>query len=117
MNGFRKIATTAIILTGLTHTDAFAAGFVSGTVVSVRVDQTGHGMVFFSQAVGSAPPSCVISAYANALAFDANTAGGKAVLALALAAKATGAVISASGLGTCAIFSSFVEDWDYGVAQ
>jgi hypothetical protein len=64
--------------------------------------------------VGSAL-ACVTPAYANALAFDANTAGGKAILATALAAKATGSIIIAYGTGACSIYSSVLEDWNYGV--
>ena len=96
--------------------NALAIGSVGGKVVAVRVDQTGNGMVMFDQPIGGTPPSCAISAYNNALAFNTNTAGGKAILALALSAKATGSVISAYGLGTCSIFG-VAEDWDYGVAQ
>jgi len=97
---------------------AMAYGTVSGKVIAVRVDATGIGMVIFDQPVTGAPAGCRISAYANALAFDTNTAGGKTIAATALAAKATGDTISAIGTGTCNIFGgNFVEDWSYGVLQ
>ena len=50
----------------------------------------------------------------SALALNSDAAG-KAVLALALAAKAQDSPITVIGLGTCSNFSSYVEDWDYGV--
>jgi hypothetical protein len=97
---------------------AFAYGTVSGTVTEVRVDADGKGMVFFSQTIVGAPPSCVHSAYTNAFAFNSNTAGGRSVLAVALAAKATGDTISVVGAGTCVIFgNAWVEDWQYGNLQ
>jgi hypothetical protein len=52
----------------------------------------------------------------SALAFNSD-AGGKAVLALALAAKAQDSPITVIGLGTCSNFGSSVEDWDYGVVS
>lgn len=95
--------------------NSFAYGTVSGKVVEVRVDRSGRGMVMFDQQVTGAFASCRISAYSSSLAFDANSAGGKAVLALVLAAKATGDTVTAIGLGSCAVYGgTFVEDWDYG---
>ena len=96
---------------------ATAAGSISAKVVAIRVDRTGNGMVYFDQNVGGSPPGCVISAYQSALAFNTNTAGGKAIYALALSAKAMGSTIGVVGLGTCGIFGHSVEDWDYGVSQ
>lgn len=94
---------------------AAAAGTVYSTVVAVRVDATGRGMVVFNDNIGGTPPACRHSSYFNALAFDANTAGGKAILALALSAKATGSPVQANGNGTCIAYGgAFVEDWDYG---
>lgn len=71
----------------------------------------------FAQNISGTPATCRHpSAYNNALAFDANTPGGKAILAIALSAKATGAPVSANGNGTCAVYGgAHVEDWDYGV--
>jgi hypothetical protein len=96
---------------------AFAAGLVdTAKVIQVRVDSDGKGMVIFDRPIAGTPPSCVISAYTNALAFS-NTPAGKSVMTLALTAKITGNPISAFGLGTCATYGGFVEDWNYGVAQ
>jgi hypothetical protein len=95
---------------------AFATSSVTGLVTNVRVDATGHGMVFFSVTI-SGSPSCITSAYNNALAFDANTVGGKNFLALAMTAKASGGAITAFGLGTCNIYGGFAEDFNYGVSN
>lgn len=95
---------------------AFAYGTVTATVASVRIDADGRGMVFFSQAMTGTPPSCVLAAaYNHALAFDTNTAGGKSILAMVLAAKATGDTISAIGANGCNLYgNSSAEDWSYG---
>jgi hypothetical protein len=94
---------------------AFGAGSVSSAqVVGVRVDGNGKGLVMFDRPLGGTPAGCAIAYYANALAFNLNTDGGKAVLALALAAKASGDPVTANGLGTCTAYGHSVEDWDYG---
>jgi hypothetical protein len=96
---------------------ACAAGAVdSAKVVQVRIDQDGKGMVIFDRPMAGTPPGCVVSVYANALAFG-NTPSGRAVMALALTAKTTGSTVTAYGLGTCAVYGSYAEDWNYGVAQ
>lgn len=92
---------------------AFAQGTVTGHVVKVRIDQSGKGFVYFDQnVVGS--PSCIMPTYENALAFDTNTAGGKAIMTRALAAKAMEDLITVYGSGTCSIYGSWAEDWMYG---
>jgi hypothetical protein len=97
---------------------SFGFGQVSARVLSVRIDQDGRGMVLFDQPVSGEPATCRDSAYANALAFDANTPGGKAIMDLALATKANGFALYAVGLGTCNIYGgNGAEDWDYGVMQ
>jgi len=107
----------AILMVGLMLSGyASAIGGIIATIVAVRVESSGQGMVIFNQSIGGNPPSCVIPAYKNALAFDANTTGGKAILAMALAAKASGSQVTAYGLGTCSLYG-VVEDWNYGVTQ
>jgi hypothetical protein len=94
---------------------AFGTSSVSGTVTYVRVDANGHGMVTFSQTI-SGSPSCINSGYNNTYAFDGTSYGGRNFLALVMAAQATGATISAYGLGTCSIYGNgTAEDLDYGV--
>jgi hypothetical protein len=84
-----------------------------GEIDSVRVDANGLGYVKFKTPVGGTPPSCTLAFYSNALAFNTNTPGGKSILATALMAKATNAKISASGTGTCDVFS-VMESWSFG---
>ncbi len=84
-------------------------------VVQVRVDSSGNGIVFFDQLIGGAPATCATPAYNNAFAFNANTAGGKAILALALLAKASGTpLFQVYGSGSCSVYSGTVEDWSWG---
>lgn len=96
---------------------ALAGGAVTAKVVQVRIDQSGQGVVTFSQPLSGSTASCADSGYANALAFNTNTAAGKAIMALALAAKATGDTVSVYGTGTCSIYGNWIEDWSYGVTQ
>ena len=106
----------AVLFAGavLLATQAHAIGAVTGHVIQVRVDGSGAGMVIFDQNIGNAPPACgQDSSYKNALAFSGNAAG-KNILAMALFAKATNAVVVAYGVGTCAIYGDYVEDWSYG---
>lgn len=96
---------------------ALAAGSIGNAkVIQVRIDQDGRGMVVFDQLIAGAPATCVHPAYTNALAFNATTGGGKAIMAMALTAKTTGASIAVYGTGACGIYGGAnVEDWDYGV--
>ncbi len=105
-----KIVATLILMTCCC--DSFAAGYVYSTVVEVRIDQDGNGIVVFGSSIGGTPPSCAISPYTNALAFDSSTAGGRAILAVALAAKASGNLVAGFGTGTCAIYG-VSEDLSY----
>ena len=107
------LATCIFALMGIVK-DARAQGILYGAkVVKVRVDASGKGMVFFDSNIGATPASCANS-YTHALAFATNTAGGKAILALALSSKATDSVIPVLvGTGACSIYSGYVEDWSY----
>lgn len=97
---------------------AEAIGYVLGKVSAVRVDKDGRGMVMFDRNLSSSPASCVSSSYANALAFNSNTAAGRAILAMALSAKMSGGTVSAYGTGACTIYNgSYVEDMDYGIVS
>jgi len=60
----------------------------------------------------SGAPACGAT-YPGSLAFNTNTAGGKAILQAALVAYAAGRPVTASGETTCAIYG-VVEDWRYG---
>ena len=108
------IAIVGIFLSGA----ALAAGSISNALVlGVRVDREGKGLVIFDRPVGGVPPSCVIAYYANALAFNANEVGGKAILALALSAKASGDPMTVHGTGTCITYGHSVEDWSTGQTE
>lgn len=85
-------------------------------VIQIRIDQDGKGMVVFDQPLGNTPAACGNSYYANALAFNVTSGGGKGIMAMALAAKAAGSSITAYGTGACNVYDgAHVEDWSYGV--
>ncbi len=92
----------------------------TATVLDVRIDYTGHGFIKFKDplkdAYGSTIPECTQEAYSNMLAFNVNTQGGKAVMAIALAAKASGKLVHGVGRGKCDIYG-VMEDWEYGWVQ
>lgn len=92
---------------------AQAGGYATSTISSVRVDADGRGLIEFVQPIGGTPPSCVASGFNTMMAFNASTAGGKAILANALAAKATGAQVIVAGAGTCTNYSNVMEDVAY----
>ncbi len=97
---------------------AFAYGTVGNAkVLEVRMDQSGKGMVIFDQLIAGDKATCVHPSYTNALAFDLNTAGGKGILAVALAAKAAGTTMNVYGTATCSIYGGHVEDWMYGTSK
>lgn len=98
--------------------DVYAAGSVTGKIDKVRMNGDGRAMAIFDINIGGTPPGCVHPAYANALAFDAGTTEGKSVLAFVLAANATGATVTAYGLGVCGVYGGTnAETWSYGVIQ
>lgn len=104
------------VLAFVMSSQAWGIGSIANAkVIEVRIDKNGKGMVMFDRPVGGAPPSCVIGYYANALAFEG--ANGRAVMAMALAAKASGSPLYAYGSGSCSVYGSYVEDWEYGVVQ
>jgi len=90
-----------------------AAGTVTTTIASVRADTDGKGIIEFAQPVGGTPPGCVASGFGSMMSFNANNVGGKAVLAVALAAKAAGTQVFAAGAGTCTHYSNTIEDISY----
>ena len=105
-----------LYITLLFASEAYSIGKVSDAkVTQIRVDVDGRAMIFFDQLVGGTPANCVHPAYTKALGVDASTEGGKAVLSLALAAKATGSPVTAYGLGVCGVYGgSIIETWNHG---
>jgi hypothetical protein len=104
-------ACAALSLTFATSTFAGAA-LSSAHVLAVRVDANGSGVIFFDQPFVGTPSSCAAPGYQSALAFNATT--GKAALALALSAKATGSPVEVYGTGACGVYG-VIEDYSYGV--
>jgi hypothetical protein len=82
----------------------------------VRVDANGYGYVQFTTPLVGTPAACIQPDYAKVLAFDTNTAAGKAILAVALQAKASDAKIYAKGTGDCPIYG-VMEKWSWGYVQ
>ncbi|MFA0813624.1 hypothetical protein [Microbulbifer epialgicus] len=96
--------------------NAYSLGSVSGKVKQIRVDENGRTMIFFDKPLSGDPAACSDKEnYGNALAVDASTDGGKAVLSMALAAKATGSTVTAYGYGKCGLYGgNVVESWNHG---
>lgn len=91
---------------------AMAVGSVDNALILyVRVDSDGRGIIFLDRPIGGTPAGCVIPFYGSAIAFAAD-AGGKALLAAALSAKAQDRPVSITGKGTCTAYGSYVEDTD-----
>ncbi|MBB5368383.1 MULTISPECIES: hypothetical protein [unclassified Janthinobacterium] len=98
---------------------AFAASFVAspvhaegaiiGKVVEVRIDFDGKGLVTFADTIVGTQPACAIAGYNHSMSFDAATAGGKAMYAMALLAKSSDATVYGMGKGTCVTYG-VVED-------
>lgn len=100
----------------LAASNAYSIGHVSNAkVTQIRVDGNGKAMVYFNKPITGTPATCVHSAYKNALGVDAGTDGGKAVLSMVLAAKASGSLVTAYGLGVCGVYGgNTIETWNYG---
>jgi hypothetical protein len=97
MKKMRQIVLLILLASG---SAAQAVGNVQGaTVVNVDSRADGNFLITFSQS-STTPPSCVT--VFNRMSGTTNTAGGKAVLATAMLAYATGARVAlAQGTGAC----------------
>ena len=94
---------------------AQAAGQVNNSLVeNVRIDENGHGYIKFVDALQSVPAACISNGHTYHLSFDTNTAAGRGIMSLALAAQAAGKKIYAMGTGTCNQYVGVVESWAYG---
>jgi len=95
---------------------AIAEGYANHFKISfVRVDKTGKGYIKFVSALINSPATCTTT-FKNALAFDTNTPGGKAILSTALSVQARGATMYARGTGKCTIYG-VMEDYNWGYAK
>lgn len=82
---------------------AQAAGVVHlVTVTNVDARSNGEFLVSFSLAI-TTPPACATDL--TRMSGNANSAGGKAVLAAAMLAYTTGSVVFAQGTGLCTEYS------------
>jgi hypothetical protein len=91
---------------------------IDAKVIQIRVDHDGIGMVFFDKPITGGSPTCINSYYNNALSFNSNTAGGKGILSVALAAKAMSVSVVAYGTGFCKNFGdAHVEDMAYLITR
>ena len=107
--------TGLLLLLSLNVPPALAYGKANSFKVKfVRVDRSGKGYVEFDSNLVANPPACTQSSYQRALAFDTNTAGGAAILSVALAAQASGRRIIAYGTHGCDTYSGVMEDWNWG---
>lgn len=106
-----KVFIAVLLVVFTTQVNAF--GIANSKVASVRVDKNGSGIVEFEDPILHEPASCV-SSYQNHLSFDTNTAGGKSIYSMVLAALAADKKIVAYGTGTCTSYPSDVEAWSYG---
>jgi hypothetical protein len=76
----------AFFVVGLHGTAEAASENDDVTVNFVRVDKNGYGYIQISANTAGSPPACGTSnGYANSLAFDTNTPGGKSILSVATA--------------------------------
>jgi hypothetical protein len=92
-----------------------AAGAVYAKVAHVRVDRNGWGIIEFALPISGTPAACRSAPYLSHFSFDSNTAGGKALYAMALSASASGKFLLAYGTGACSEYAGIVESMSYGV--
>ena len=109
----KKLLTLLVLLSF--HSAVYAVGEAQHfTVENVRADNSGKGYVKFTQPLIGTPAACIgTSNHTNHLSFNTANPGGKAILALVLAAQATGNTVLARGTGTCEEYG-VVESWDWG---
>jgi hypothetical protein len=105
-----RIGATALAFASLLATPASAADItqteVDGvTLVAVRVDSNGRGLLYFPPDTSGGHGPCRASYNNHILAFDANTAGGRAILQLARAAHLYAMPVHIVGTGSCDIYA------------
>ena len=105
------ILTTTLLTTSL----AKASDTPAGTKVHyVRADASGRGVVMFTADINN-QAVCSDVGYERRMAFDANTAGGRALLALFTSAKLGNKDVLAYGSGGCSIYADVMEDLNYAL--
>jgi hypothetical protein len=92
------------ILFVVVHPSPTAAGTTSPVnIVAVDVRNDGTFLVDISQVTTGAPACATVT---NRLSANSNTAGGKAMLQLAISVYLSGRPVSLDGTGTCSEFSN-----------
>ncbi len=111
---FKKSLVCCLVLFSF---NSYSAGVAeSATVIDVRIDISGLGFIRFDKPLVGAPAACTNEGHTSHLSFDVNTAPGKAIMSLALAAQASGKRVWAKGTGSCDGYN-VVERWRYGWIQ
>ncbi len=104
---------TLALLMLLLSNFTYSYGIYNGTVKDVRIDRGGWGIIAFDGPVVGNPATCRSTFYTSQMSFDANTEGGKAIFAMALAAVASGKQVSVIGTGLCNDYANTVEGLSY----
>lgn len=105
----KRILLSLALAVSFISSQAYAEGSVIGKISEVRIDSDGKGLVTFVDSIVGVQPACAIAGYNHSMSFDAATAGGRALYAMALLAKANSAIIYGMGKGTCTTYG-VVED-------
>lgn len=114
--GTQTKSAVAIVALIVMSSQAIASS-VAGKITQVRIDHDGKGMITFDTLI-TGSPACIHPTYRSSFAFDATKASGKAIMAVALTAKATGSTVAAYGTGACTTYGgAWAEDWGHGVSQ
>ncbi|MGR6871046.1 hypothetical protein ACU6U9_01770 [Pseudomonas sp. HK3] len=90
-----------------------SASEVDSTISYVRVDDNGHGLIQFTNAI-IGPSDCTHPAWRGHYSFDLKTEAGRAIYSLALTAHASNKKIKAYGKGQCLQYIDAVESWAHG---
>jgi hypothetical protein len=123
MSGNKRLQVLAVFVALCGFAGASRAGTVTDLVTAIRVDASGKGLVQFASAVVGVAACCTGAGTAcstNTLAFDTNTAGGKAILTVVTSAKLSAKKVQATGAGTCSVYASgttIAEDISVGTIQ
>ena len=88
-------------ITRPTVVDAGTSG--NANIIAVDVRNDGTFLIDVSQATTGAPSCATVT---NRLSANANTAGGKALLQLAISAYLSGKLVNVDGTGACSEFSN-----------
>jgi hypothetical protein len=97
------IAAVAILFVTIHPSSIDAGTTITVNIVAVDVRNDGTFLVDVSQATTGAPACATVT---NRLSSNSNTAGGKALLQLAISTYLSGRPLSVEGTGTCSEYSN-----------